>query len=62
MPKPFAWALLAVGIVLLVYGFQASQSVTSGISRVFTGAPTDKAVWMMAAGVIASVAGALGIF
>jgi len=61
MSKALAFGLLAVGIVLIVLGYQASHSVASNLSTTFTGAPTNRAIWMYAAGVFAAVAGAIGI-
>ncbi len=51
-------ALVAAGIVLLVYAYNASHSVSSDISRVFTGNPTDRTLWFMAGGIVCLVAGA----
>jgi uncharacterized protein DUF3185 len=42
-------------------GIMASTSFTSDISRFFTGSPTDKAIWMLVGGVVASVVGAVGL-
>ncbi|MBC8126723.1 MAG: DUF3185 family protein, partial [Gloeobacteraceae cyanobacterium ES-bin-144] len=42
MNKGMGLALLAVGIILIVFGFSAADSVSSSFSRAFTGAPTDK--------------------
>jgi hypothetical protein len=61
MNKSIAWALLIVGIVLLTLGIHASNSLSSGISRTFTGAPTDKTIWLMAAGAITAVIGFINI-
>jgi hypothetical protein len=52
-----ALALLVVGIVLLVLGFNATNSFGSDVSRVFTGSPTDKAVWMLVAGALFTLVG-----
>jgi hypothetical protein len=46
--------LLAVGIALLVLGIQASDSVASSISRLFNGQPTDKAIWLLIGGAVAT--------
>jgi hypothetical protein len=51
-------ALLAVGIILVVWGATASQSVSSDISRVFTGAVTNKAIYLILGGTVALTAGA----
>jgi len=42
MNKGIGIALLIIGIVLIVYGINASDSASSGFSRIFTGAPTIK--------------------
>lgn len=52
-------AIFALGVVLLIFGFNESQSFGSEVSRFFTGNPTDRAIWMIAGGVIAVVAGLL---
>jgi len=49
--------LLALGIVLLILGFNASHSFNSDVSRAFTGNPTDKSIWFLAGGAVAVVAG-----
>jgi hypothetical protein len=53
--------LVALGVVLLVFGLQASGSITSEVSKAFTGAPTDKAVWLIGGGVVAAIAGLAGL-
>jgi hypothetical protein len=62
MNKPISLALLAGGIILLIFGISAADSVTSDVSRFFTGSPTDKAVWMMVGGVVLAIAGLFGTF
>lgn len=57
MRKPAALALLAAGVVLLVFGVDAMNSPGSDISRFFTGAPTDRATWMLVGGIAMIVAG-----
>jgi hypothetical protein len=61
MNKGISIALLVGGIMLLVFGFNASQSFGSDVSRAFTGSPTDKSVWMLVGGAIAAVAGLVGL-
>ncbi len=51
-------AFIAGGIVLLVFAHNASHSAASDISRVFTGNPTDRTMWLMTGGIICLVAGA----
>ena len=54
-------AILAGGVILLIYGAAASNSFSSDISRFFTGSPTDKAVWMLIGGVVAIIIGGVGL-
>jgi hypothetical protein len=60
MNRPISLILLVVGIISMVYGINASHSVGSDVSRVFTGAPTDKSMWLLIGGVILSVVGLVG--
>ena len=55
MNKLVSLALLVGGIVLIVLGFNATNSFASDVSRFFTGSPTDKAIWMMIGGLVASL-------
>jgi hypothetical protein len=57
MNKPIGIALLVVGIALIVYGINASNSVGSDFSRIFTGAPTNKSMWLLLGGIASSVVG-----
>jgi hypothetical protein len=61
MNKPLSLALLAGGIVLIVFGVNASNSLGSDVSRFFTGSPTDKAMWLLVGGALAAVAGLVGL-
>lgn len=61
MIKAAALALLAGGVVLLVFGLNAMNSPSSDISRFFTGAPTDRATWMLIGGAVLVAAGLAGI-
>ena len=54
-------ALLAVGVILIVAGFNASHSFSSGVSRFFTGAPTDKSLWLLIGGLAACITGLTGL-
>ena len=51
-------ALAAIGVVLLVLGFNEADSFASQVSKFFTGNPTDRAVWFMICGVVALIGGA----
>ncbi len=61
MNKIISLALLVAGISLLIYGINASDSIGSDFSRFFTGSPTDKTMWMLIGGAIATVVGASGL-
>ncbi len=50
-------ALVVLGIVLVIFGINASQSLGSDVSRFFTGNPTDRAVWLLIGGGLAIVVG-----
>jgi len=60
MNKIVSIALLVGGVVLMIFGFQATNSFSSDVSRFFTGSPTDKAIWMLIAGIVATVIGLVG--
>ncbi len=61
MYKAFSTALIVGGVVLAVFGFRASQSLGSDISRFFTGNPTDKAIWMLVGGIVLVTIGIVGL-
>jgi hypothetical protein len=61
MNKAVSLALLVAGIVLIVYGISASNSVGSGFSRMFTGSPTDKTLWLLIGGGAATLIGLVGV-
>jgi len=50
-------ALVIGGVVLIIFGIQATDSFSSDVSRVLTGFPTNKAVWMFIGGIVAAIVG-----
>ena len=62
MNKGIGIALLVVGIALIIFGFNASDSASSNVSRIFTGAPTNTALWMLLGGSAAAIVGAVMTF
>jgi len=61
MNKGTAIALLVVGVLLLIFGFDAYHSASSGVSQVVTGAPSAKAIWLLIGGAIAAIAGGVSL-
>ena len=57
MNKIFSLALLVGGLVLVIFGIQATDSFSSDVSRFFTGSPTDKAIWMLIGGIVTTIVG-----
>jgi len=54
-------SLLVAGVVLIVFGVQAMNSLESDVTRFFKGTPTDKAMWMLIGGIVAAAVGTFGI-
>lgn len=61
MTKMIALGLLVAGGMLLFFGVNEMNSLSSDFSRIFTGAPTDRSMWMMTGGAALAVAGLAGI-
>lgn len=61
MNRAISLALLAGGVLLLILGISASKSLSSDISRFFTGSPTNKAIWMLIIGGVLSIVGLGGL-
>jgi hypothetical protein len=61
MNKSLSLALLAAGIMLTIFGVNEMNSFASDISRLFTGAPSDRAIWMIVGGVMLGVLGLTGL-
>jgi hypothetical protein len=61
MNKFISLALLIIGVVLIIYGISASDSIGSSFSRLFTGSPTDRTIWFLVGGIVAAAVGAGGL-
>lgn len=61
MTKTISLAILAGGIVLLIFGIDAYNSAGSDVSRLFTGSPTDKTMWLLVGGVAVTALGLAGL-
>lgn len=57
MYKAIGIALAVAGAALLIWGISASESFASDVSRLFTGEPTDRAMWLTIGGIAALVGG-----
>jgi hypothetical protein len=61
MTKAISIALIVGGVVLLYFGGQSFHSLSNDVSRFFTGSPTNKTIWLIAGGMIAMLAGLIGL-
>lgn len=61
MNKIVSLALLIGGVILIIYGVSASESIGSDLSRFFTGSPTDRTIWFLVGGAIAAGVGLAGV-
>jgi Protein of unknown function (DUF3185) len=55
-------ALIVTGVILTVWGLNATDSFASHVSKFFTGSPTDRAVWLTLGGIAAIVIGVGAVF
>ena len=56
------WLVTFVGgIILLVYGIFASESFASDVSRLFSGTPSDKSMWLIIGGTLVAMFGLFGL-
>ncbi len=62
MSKVLSIILLVAGVILLVYGINASNSVSSSVTQAVSGTPTNKSMWLIVAGVAGILAGGCGLF
>lgn len=58
LPKVIGIVLLVVGIMLLFFGWNASQSLGEQVTETFTGRFTDETMWYLIGGAAATAAGA----
>ena len=57
MNKALSIAILVAGIILLIFGINAHESITSEAKEAVTGTPTDKSLWLIISGVVAILVG-----
>ena len=53
--------VLLVGLALVGYGYNASESLASETSEVLSGTPTSSAMWLMIAGGVVALIGLFGV-
>ena len=57
MNRALGIALLVVGVLLVFWGTQSSNSTASDFSKFFTGSPTNKSIWLLLGGIISMITG-----
>jgi hypothetical protein len=57
MNRAIGVALLALGVFLLVFGYNEYRSLASDVSRFFTGSPTDRSTWFLIGGAVSALVG-----
>ena len=62
MNKTIGFVFLTAGIILLVYGLSAIDSVSSSFSRIFNGAPSNKSIMLLFSGAILTAWGGFTVF
>ena len=57
MRKFVGAGVIVLGVFLVIAGMDASDSISSRFSKLFTGSPTDKTVWLLIGGALAVMVG-----
>ena len=58
-PRILGFVLVAVGALLLIFGFNATDSTVNRASEALTGQYTDRTMWLLVAGTAAAIGGVL---
>jgi hypothetical protein len=61
MNKPLSIAILVIGVILLIFGLSAGDSIASSVKESVTGTPTDKSLWLIIGGVLGIILGGFGL-
>ena len=61
MDKLDSLILLVGGVVLILIGINATNSLGSDVWWFFNSSPTNKAIWVIIGGIVASVVGLIGV-
>jgi len=62
MNKSVSIAILVVGVILLIYGISAGDSIASSAKEAVAGTPTDKSLWLIIGGAVGIIVGGFGLF
>ena len=62
MQKVTGIIFIAIGIFLLLWGRKIADSVGSQVQQVFTGAPTDRAMYLYIGGIVLVILGIAQMF
>ena len=62
MKKMISAALIIAGVLILYFGYQEYQSISSEVEEFLTGSPDSSSMWMMIGGAAAVAAGLVGFF
>lgn len=62
MNKGIGVICLVAGVLLIAWGYNLSQSVSGQFTRIFTGSPGDKPMWLCIGGGVLCAFGAFQIF
>jgi len=62
MQKIIGIISVVIGVLLLVWGHDMAESISSQVQQIFTGAPTDRAMHFYIAGVALVIFGMFQIF
>lgn len=57
MNRAIGIALIIIGVVLLIWGVDSSNSFGNEVSKTFTGSPTDRTIWLIVGGIASAVVG-----
>lgn len=60
--QPLGFALIVVGVGLLLWGYNISGGLEAKVTKFVTGSPTDKVMWLYIGGAACAVLGALLAF
>jgi uncharacterized membrane-anchored protein len=61
MNRIISLIILAIGVVLMVYGIRTINAEGGGFSHLFSVSPMDKSLWLLISGAIAAAIGTAGL-